>query len=573
MLSYAMKANNIKATDNKSPTFKYTFFQNLFSYKSLLIWLSVIISLIIYTRLSNIGMSWTSKLLSGQPTGKTILQLIIEFTYIFASIIGLYNISVYLRHIAGMYWRQQLTNICISQWCNSSHFSNHKIEHIDKRITDDIENMTNSISYLMHNAINSSIALAIYLPVFISLTYSLGQRFIILSLLGSSVSILIGLFLRNIFMQRIAIRHEMRLKTDATLRQGIINIDKNLQSIILLDGSQSSLMQMQGSLNQDLYARLKLLNIEDIYNYATALVAKINWNIGYFLFIPCTYMQYLTLQQALHASQLLSHILYAIALIPNNTDKFSKIGVHYSRIRDVYNLNLSISSLITINSNNTSIATGIKRIEEESTQTHIALKLHASIYSQSNKLLLKNIQFNILKGEHILLYGKSGIGKTTLLHAIHGHYKHAIGTLSTIANAKLYFMPHSVYIADLDIVNNVLYPIHTLSPSSEEITNAKKILQLVLPNYTNLNLHNLSAGEKQKLQIARLLYHKQDYDFIFIDEPFTNLDKTETSHFLQLIYKHFPNSAIITIMHDGIDLLSVDMFNQQINLEQFQEKQ
>lgn len=183
-----------------------------------------------------------------------------------------------------------------------------------------------------------------------------------------------------------------------------------------------------------------------------------------------------------------------------------------------------------------------------------------------NKLILKNINLKIDKGEFVTIIGSSGCGKTTFLKLINGLVKPDFGQvyvnnydISTIDKIALrrgigYVIQEIGLFPHMNVRKNISYiPNLIKKDSKEKVENkVKELIKVVglkedmLDRYPN----ELSGGQRQRVGIARAL--ASDAKILLMDEPFGAIDEI-TRRLLQdeilRIYKQF-NMTIIFITHD-----------------------
>ena len=183
-----------------------------------------------------------------------------------------------------------------------------------------------------------------------------------------------------------------------------------------------------------------------------------------------------------------------------------------------------------------------------------------------DKLILKNINLKIDKGEFVTIIGSSGCGKTTFLKLINGLVKPDFGQvyvnnydISTIDKIALrrgigYVIQEIGLFPHMNVRKNISYiPNLIKKDSKEKVENkVKELIKVVglkedmLDRYPN----ELSGGQRQRVGIARAL--ASDPKILLMDEPFGAIDEI-TRRLLQdeilRIYKQF-NMTIIFITHD-----------------------
>lgn len=158
----------------------------------------------------------------------------------------------------------------------------------------------------------------------------------------------------------------------------------------------------------------------------------------------------------------------------------------------------------------------------------------------------KNISFN--KGEHVHIVAPSGSGKTSLIHFIYGLRKDYEGTISyqneNIKNFSLekystFRQRHlSIVFQDLRLfaeqsVKNNIELKRQLNPYHPPQKMEEMARRLGILNKLSRLAKTCSYGEQQRIAIIRSLM--QPFDFLLMDEPFSNLDESNRAKAFELI--------------------------------------
>lgn len=206
----------------------------------------------------------------------------------------------------------------------------------------------------------------------------------------------------------------------------------------------------------------------------------------------------------------------------------------------------------------------------------IKLKTVSKIYN--NKVpfrALNNINLEINAGEFIAVTGKSGCGKTTLLNIIGLLDNLTSGDLlwydeNTIGfnegkkvnfrNSNIGFVFQSFYLEEnLTALQNIALPLIINNVEKKERINQINLIaeKLDIKDKLKLKVSNLSAGEKQRVSIARALICNPKV--LLADEPCGNLDSLNTDNILNL-FRKLANSGITVIMvtHNQTDTEKAD---------------
>lgn len=182
---------------------------------------------------------------------------------------------------------------------------------------------------------------------------------------------------------------------------------------------------------------------------------------------------------------------------------------------------------------------------------------------------VKNISFQLEKGELVSFLGPSGCGKTTLLNIISGFVKNDSGSIYLEDKDITEYPPEKREIVTvfqnyalfphMNVVENVKYGLKYRGYNKEEqIKLAKEYLKIVgLEGYEKNSVGELSGGQQQRVALARALVLQPK--ILLLDEPFSNLDaklKIAMREEIKELQKRLGISMIF-VTHDQEEALSI----------------
>ena len=186
-------------------------------------------------------------------------------------------------------------------------------------------------------------------------------------------------------------------------------------------------------------------------------------------------------------------------------------------------------------------------------------------YPKMDKVILKEISFELKKGERLGISGESGSGKSTLLKLLMRYWDPDSGKLTInglpLASLKEESLHHlegvmeqSAFLFEDTIANNI--SLKRPEVTQAEITEAAKaaaihewILSLPEGYETQLSKlsRTLSDGERQRIGLARLLVY--DAPLILLDEPTSNLDYVNEQAILATFKEKLKDKTMIVVSH------------------------
>lgn len=201
----------------------------------------------------------------------------------------------------------------------------------------------------------------------------------------------------------------------------------------------------------------------------------------------------------------------------------------------------------------------------------LELKNVSKRYRAAGSWILKDIALSLERGEGIVIKGRSGGGKTTLLNIIAGLEPPTGGSvlfqgrdlsrMSDRARAGLrnrrigYCFQSSFTKKNLTVMENLILP---LIIRGEGVRTARKkgsetLEMLELERLASQFPDSLSGGQLQRLSLGRALIGEPD--LLLVDEPTGNLDEITAGKILGIIldYHKTHSSSLVLVTHDQLD--------------------
>ncbi|ONH66344.1 Peroxisomal long-chain fatty acid import protein 1 [Cyberlindnera fabianii] len=189
------------------------------------------------------------------------------------------------------------------------------------------------------------------------------------------------------------------------------------------------------------------------------------------------------------------------------------------------------------------------------------------LITPANIVLAKSLSFKIKHGDHLLIAGPNGCGKSSLFRILGGLWPVMSGELTIPHFENMFYLPQRAYLSKSSLKEVIMYPSTTYKyKSNNELTEILKVLDLTFLLHESIAIElakdnslevadvdpfetvrnwseELSIGVQQRLAMARMYYHKPK--FAVLDE----CTSAVSPQMEQLMYSHAQSL--------GISLLSV----------------
>ena len=153
--------------------------------------------------------------------------------------------------------------------------------------------------------------------------------------------------------------------------------------------------------------------------------------------------------------------------------------------------------------------------------------------SRGGVSLFEGLNFTLSSGQFISLTGGNGTGKTTLLRSIAGLQPIDEGEILIDTDNFIFAGDSNGIKTSLTVSENLRF--WSAIFGGKEFEEALEVFHLT--NFENRFAGKLSAGQKRRLSLARLML--ADKAIWLLDEPTVSLDKKSMEEFSKILKNHF----------------------------------
>jgi ABC-2 type transport system ATP-binding protein len=170
--------------------------------------------------------------------------------------------------------------------------------------------------------------------------------------------------------------------------------------------------------------------------------------------------------------------------------------------------------------------------------------------------VIKNLSFEVKRGETFGFLGSNGSGKTTTIRALLGMYVPTSGTLningapySVSGSTRLGYLPEERGLYKKESVIDVMVyfgQLKGLSRSEAYEKSMNFLSRVKLDDKANIHVEKLSGGQQQKIQLG--ITTMNDPELLILDEPTKGFDPVNRKLLMDIIKEHQEKGATVMMV-------------------------
>ena len=482
-------------------------------------------------------------------------RLLLMFSLVAAAFIVVAVYKQYLGQMLQLRWRTWLTEQWLGEWLDDRRFyrmqvfGNDATDNPDQRLAEDLRLFTSYSLSLGIGLMNAVVTLFSFLGIL----WTLSGDFSI-TLAGHEIAIpgymvwaaliyaILGTWLTNRIGKPLIYLNFVQQRFEADFRFHLVRVRENAEGIAFQHGAAVEQTALRGRFTAVVGNYLAIMLKQKQLTWFTAGYGQLALIFPFVVSAPRYF------GGSLHLGGLMQTV-----------SAFGEVQVAMSYLINAYT---EIAEWRSVMDRLTGFRAGLAQADALAQQSRIrqqpghdgGLALHdLALQRPDGRALLRVNDLHLAPGERLLVAGKSGGGKSTLLRAIAGLWPFGEGQIQRPMDADCLFLPQRPYLPLGSLRAALSYPQPVDSYADADVKAALAALDLdgLAPrldeeaNWAQI----LSGGEQQRVQLARALLRKPAW--LFLDEATAALDEASQSRALAALRQHLPQTGIVSIGHRG----------------------
>jgi len=461
-----------------------------------------------------------------------------------------YAFYYYMRDLFANKWRRWLSGRFLDGYLKDRKYYalgvNSELDNPDQRISEDINTFTGrSINFLLI-FLGSAMQLVAFSAVLWSISHLLVGVLVVYALVGTGAAL-------YAFGNPLIHLNFWQLRREADFRYSLMRVRENAESIAFYRGEAQERAYIDSKLHRAIQNYDKLIKKQRSLNLYQRTFSQLTLVLPVAILAQQVLSGELEVGRATQAVGAFAAVLGAVGVIVENFESLSRFVAGVGRLQALSDLVLPKTTSDQKNepADEQTADAETMRIQLRP-GNQLALESVTLHPPQSQRVLIKELNFALQPGEALLITGDSGCGKSSLLRAIAGLWNTGSGLIHHPPLEEFFFLPQQPYLQTGSLRSQLIYPSAESELSDEQLL---EILdQVYLPQLAE-RVGGLSAvqdwekllsvGEQQRMAFARILVHTPR--IVILDEATSALDSANES----ALYTRLRESGVtlISIAH------------------------
>ena len=450
-----------------------------------------------------------------------------------------YSTYYFVRDRVGLFWRRALTHRVLHRYFkNHAFYQLHdeaELDNPDQRIADDIYSITSqSVNFLL------ILASAIFQVAAFGLVLWRISGYLVLFLVVYAT--VVTMLTYGVFGGKMVSLYYQQRRKEAELPVRVSARARKCGVIALYHGEKQESHRVQGLFGVLFENYISLIRWQfglNFFQYTHTLLMSLLPSI---VIAPRVLSGELEVGRIVQATGAFAAIMGSLTILVDNMESLAGFAAGIRRVQGL-NRYLKRSAAPVIPGRDKIAMVVSERLNFDN------VTLQTPNYERT---LIRELTASIESGEHLMIVGGSGLGKSSLLRMMAGLWNCGTGTIERPDAGDLLFLPQHAYMILGSLREQLSYPNLEQVLSDEE---SREVLERV--NLSDLEVRCggfdreldfekvLSVGERQRLAFARVLLKNPRY--VLLDEATSALDhENEESLYEQLIST---TATIVSVTH------------------------
>ncbi|AOA58618.1 ABC transporter ATP-binding protein/permease [Acinetobacter larvae] len=443
----------------------------------------------------------------------------------------------YLGDLLKFRWQQWLTQYMTEKYLSAKTYYHivldEKIDNPDQRIQEGVAPFCEKICSMLTNIPFSFMGIGVQGAILVAISTPLSLAVLVFALVYAS-------FIVYAYRPTIAKDFYM-VKSEADLRRSLLHVKDNAENIAFYRGERSE----QRHISQRLNLALKNTWIFHVYqeiarglDYSLRQCLPI---IAVLFLVPLYFAQQISFGAVAQGTLAATMFMQYFVTLSNVIQGFNTIAPTVVRLSEIDEKLTAIQQDVA-DKPKLDLCHG----------TEIGF-VDADIYTPNAELcLIRQLNLSIRAGEHYVIIGSTGRGKSSLLRVMAGIWQTGYGQLTLPAADQQMFIPQRPYMFRDSLRAQLIYPAQHSSVSDERLIALLQQLDLghLLERYASLAAvddwaQKLSLGEQQRIGFIRAVINAKA--FVFLDEATSAVDAAMEQRLYQLLLAQ--GLSLISVCH------------------------
>jgi putative ATP-binding cassette transporter len=480
------------------------------------------------------------------------------FALLAAILVTRIMIDLFITQRFMLAWRAWLTDRLTGDWLDGrayyrGRFIDQTIDNPDQRIQSDIDVFTaisgpqpntphqTSNGTLLFGAISSIVSVVSFTQILWNLSGSVSLFGVELPramfwtvFVYVAVATVVAFWLGRPLI-RLSFNNE---KFNAAFRYALVRLRDAAEAVALYRGEKPERRQLRSRFEPVLSNYKRFINRTMVFTGWNLSMNHIILPLPWLLQAPRLFTGQIQLGTVIQSGAAFGSIQEALSFFRNSYDVFAGYRASILRLHGLVTANEQSRALPKL----TVAADADGAVELDSVE----------VRDPAGAQLISDLQLRLDPGESLIITGKSGTGKSTLLRSLAELWPYTSGTMRCpCGEHETMFLSQLPYVPLGDLRTVVSYP-HEPGEIPDDVVRAA-LEAVALPRYTD-RLDDeadwakvLSPGEQQRIAFARVLLTKPKA--VFLDEATSALDEPLEFMIYSLVRRELPDTVFVSVTH------------------------